>query len=201
MPNHIMNRVKITGPIEKLNEFYNFNKSLAKENNEEEDMELDFNKAIPEPIYNSKSDNTSSDGLLDWYEWRVDNWGTKWNAYDINVNKNEEELYYQFNTAWSHPLEWYKKVFKMFPELDINIVYIDEGFNFFGRATVQNGEYSIDFEYDYSSIPDFLHDQKNIELESVDSMEYYENLVEDYNLSEYDIYADLLYEIMHNDNN
>lgn len=199
MPNHVTNRVKITGPIEKLNEFYEFNKSLGINNSENEDMELDFSKAIPEPEYNNKSENESLNGSPDWYEWRVNNWGTKWNAYDINVNKNEDELYYYFNTAWSHPIEWYKKVFSMFPELDASIIYVDEGFTYFGKAIVINGEYNVYFEYDYSSIEDFLLDQKNIKLKEDESKEYYEQLIEDYNLDEYDIDADLLYDLTHKD--
>ena len=68
-------------------------------------LPLDFRKVIPQP-----------DGLLDmaavgtmpaWWEWCIENWGTKWNAWDIemtfqtNEAENESELVYQFNTAWS----------------------------------------------------------------------------------------------------
>ena len=66
---------------------------------------LDFRKIIPQP-----------DGLLEmaavgtmpaWWEWCIENWGTKWNAWDVTANmqtneaENESELVYSFNTAWS----------------------------------------------------------------------------------------------------
>ena len=39
-----------------------------------------------------------------WYDWRVQNWDTKWDAYDVEVtDPDPENLEIEFNTAWSPP--------------------------------------------------------------------------------------------------
>ena len=47
-----------------------------------------------------------STGIADqrWYDWRVQNWDTKWDAYDVEVTDDDpEQLEVEFNTAWSPP--------------------------------------------------------------------------------------------------
>ena len=39
-----------------------------------------------------------------WYDWRVQNWDTKWDCYDVEVvDPDPENLEIEFNTAWSPP--------------------------------------------------------------------------------------------------
>ena len=39
-----------------------------------------------------------------WYDWRLQNWDTKWDAYDVEVvDPDPENLEIEFNTAWSPP--------------------------------------------------------------------------------------------------
>ncbi len=38
-----------------------------------------------------------------WYDWRINNWGTKWNTYDDELCEVNETLEYRFSTAWSPP--------------------------------------------------------------------------------------------------
>ena len=41
-----------------------------------------------------------------WYNWRVQNWGTKWDCYDLTIESDDEhEVQFMFNTAWSPPEE------------------------------------------------------------------------------------------------
>jgi len=47
-----------------------------------------------------------STGIADqrWYDWRLQNWDTKWDAYDVNiVDDDPENMEIEFNTAWSPP--------------------------------------------------------------------------------------------------
>ena len=38
------------------------------------------------------------------YDWRLQNWDTKWDAYDVNiVDDDPENMEIEFNTAWSPP--------------------------------------------------------------------------------------------------
>lgn len=47
----------------------------------------------------------------DWYEWSPVNWGTKWNAYSVNVSTDMVE----FNTAWSCPNPVVRKLAEVVP--------------------------------------------------------------------------------------
>ena len=39
-----------------------------------------------------------------WYDWRVQNWDTKWDAYDVVVTDDDPDCTeIEFNTAWSPP--------------------------------------------------------------------------------------------------
>ena len=47
-----------------------------------------------------------STGIADqrWYDWRLANWDTKWDAYDVEVvDPDPENMEIEFNTAWSPP--------------------------------------------------------------------------------------------------
>ena len=47
-----------------------------------------------------------STGIADqrWYDWRLANWDTKWDGYDVEVTDSDpENLEIEFNTAWSPP--------------------------------------------------------------------------------------------------
>ena len=49
---------------------------------------------------------TEKYGAKDWYDWRVKNWGTKWDLADGEMIREEENVYVLTgNTAWSPPVE------------------------------------------------------------------------------------------------
>ena len=50
-------------------------------------------------------------GFDNWYDWRIANWDTKWNSYEVDIAKNDEdELVVHFLTAWSAPTSIFLKV-------------------------------------------------------------------------------------------
>ena len=73
---------------------------------------LDFRKIVPEPeteeecpdrynrnIIPDDSIQTDSDKpWFNWYNWRVDTWGTKWNGFECKII-NDDAI--KFETAWS----------------------------------------------------------------------------------------------------
>ena len=73
-----------------------------------------------------------------WYEWSVDNWGTKWNAYDFDYDK-DKTIY--FNTAWSAPHNILQALSEKYPEVRLEHSWADEdvGYNV-GECTYQGGE-------------------------------------------------------------
>ena len=42
-------------------------------------------------------------GVTNWYDWSINNWGSKWNASSTDVNKLERSIYWE--TAWSPTVE------------------------------------------------------------------------------------------------
>ena len=66
-------------------------------------------------------------GADNWYDWNLQNWGTKW---DIEVDDyfvSDTEFECQFDTAWSAPTEFLHQLQKKFPNLDLRLTYLLEG--------------------------------------------------------------------------
>lgn len=101
--------------------------------------------------------NFAECGHMYWHSWNSDNWGTKWNAYDVSVNDNE----IKFDTAWSHPIPIIEHLSKKFPDIQFDIQYADEdiGSNC-GQYSIKNNEgFDIkDFQLDWKkSTPEEQH--------------------------------------------
>lgn len=65
--------------------------------------------------------NVQRYGSKDWYDWRIKNWGTKWNASDSSFN--EETGVVEFDTAWSMPENIFRALSHFTP---LRVVYADE---------------------------------------------------------------------------
>ena len=70
-------------------------------------------------------------GYGSWYNWSLDNWGTKWNSYDVEIS-DDYQFVFTFCTAWSFPEPIFERLAEMFPDLSFYCVTFDEGFNFAG---------------------------------------------------------------------
>ena len=67
-----------------------------------------------------------------WYEWRLDNWGTKWDVYETHCNRfDANTLQLHFYTAWSPPIPVYDKLTDM--GFDVHARYLDEGWMYVGE--------------------------------------------------------------------
>ena len=78
-------------------------------------------------------------GYSDWYSWSIENWGTKWDAYDTSLSEEYGRLEYVFDTAWSVPEPIFNKLFDKFPDLNFEIGFFDEGHFFWGYVFIING--------------------------------------------------------------
>lgn len=67
-------------------------------------------------------------GFTDWFDWSVTNWGTKWNIDSPYLDEYDDKIVYEFETAWSMPIEIAKHIFKYFANDEIEILweYADE---------------------------------------------------------------------------
>ena len=89
--------------------------------------------------------NVQRYGWKDWYDWSIDNWGTKWNSCNTqspsakDIEKEElTEIEIWTETAWSPATPVYRKLQQMYPELGIEVLYGDEGGFYVGRLQ-ENG--------------------------------------------------------------
>ncbi|MCE7039178.1 hypothetical protein [Dyadobacter sp. CY312] len=85
-------------------------------------------------------ENKEKYGHTTWYGWAVDNWGTKWNAYNIPDERDSDDTIF-FQTAWSAPVALMKELSKKFPEVTIQFDYSDEDSSSnTGIVTIEDGE-------------------------------------------------------------
>lgn len=88
------------------------------------------------------TDNLINHGAATWYDWRVREWNTKWDAYGYDEDfKYDGSGKLEFCTAWSAPHKVIEKLSEMFPDIEIEHQWADEniGYNC-GRYTYENGE-------------------------------------------------------------
>lgn len=151
MPLYVRNRVIFNGAKEEVNKIFAFIKG--------ENGAIDFNSIIPSPIGIDKTRATFGGdedtwmwlmryGYPSWYEWRCDNWGTKWNAGDINTD-GEDNNFIEFDTAWNAPFPIIDRLAKNFPNVEIIHKWADEDTAYnCGEHVYRNGT------EDYENIPD-----------------------------------------------
>jgi hypothetical protein len=160
MPNWCSNNLNVWGDENELSEFKKHSLTPA-DHNSPEDFDFTFEGLYPTPkelMENSspiskQESETDADfksrvkrledeyGYNNWYEWRVYNWGTKWDASEsVIMTNNNEEFYVGFDTAWAPPTNWLKKVSIRFPNLNFSLTYMEEGQGFCGKLRIGEGE-------------------------------------------------------------
>jgi Ferredoxin-like domain in Api92-like protein len=97
MPNNCENRVTIIGHKEDLDLF--------------EEKGLAFSYFCPMP----------ENGDI---EWCSENWGTKWDPYNLKSERNGPNgIEFNFTTAWGPPIVFLKKLLSQYPKCWIKITY------------------------------------------------------------------------------
>ena len=127
MPNHILNVITLKGTPERITEI------LEKIKDDEIGIgSIDFEKIIPMPpnIYRGDLGLEERElyGKYNWYDWSIENWGTKWNSYgycrDFKYSQFDPII---FQTAWRAPHPVIEKLFMMFQDVEIVHEWADEG--------------------------------------------------------------------------
>ena len=63
-----------------------------------------------------------------WYDWRVQNWDTKWDAYDVAITDDDpDQLEVEFETAWSPPTAICNQIREDYPDLSVSWFYDEPG--------------------------------------------------------------------------
>ena len=137
MPNHCYQRVYLRGPSHLIQHLH---MALSK-------SEPEFcNTIAPMPFELWAKETQPGQVLPDWYEWRCENWGTKWDVCGAEIDdtyrsKNKNGLEYSDDkkvawfsfrcwTAWGPPVPVWDRLHAMGIEVEAD--YQDEGMNFEG---------------------------------------------------------------------
>ena len=151
MPNWCNNTITLTGPKEKITKIY----EKAKEDN-----------ALLQQLYPmpTQLEGTTSpapkegkvqplvDGHDNWYDWRVDNWSTKWDVdvEGLELSDDGTTITGWFDSAWAPPIGAYEHFLTNNEDCSISSLYYEGGMDFAGKwedfadMTVTPGNFTAD---------------------------------------------------------
>lgn len=100
-------------------------------------------KPMPELVYrgNLGGDERAKYGSANWYDWSVENWGTKWDidgcsGLTIYEDGGSLTLYVDMITAWAPPTGIFDELVSL--GFDVKAQFLDEGWMYIGEY--DNGE-------------------------------------------------------------
>jgi hypothetical protein len=151
MPNWCNNTITLTGPKEKITAIY----AKAKK----DDALLQQLKPMPDALEGTTSPAPKEgkvqplvDGFDNWYDWRVQNWGTKWDVdmEGLELSDDGTTITGWFDSAWSPPIHAYEYFLTDNEDCSINSYYYEGGMDFAGQwedfadAEVTPSEFTAD---------------------------------------------------------
>jgi len=156
MPNWCHNTLTVEGNPEQLTEFKSKSFVKAKHSSPEE-FDFTFEGLFPTPPelleetaptqYRGEDNDTEAIKTFhakmkdleykydytNWYDWRVNYWGCKWDASESYISSEDEaHISVEFDTAWSPPEMWVRYVSTLFPDLKFKLSYMEPGVGFAG---------------------------------------------------------------------
>jgi hypothetical protein len=153
MPNWCLNEVSIYCPDEETrDEVVKWMEGTRKEsfpdpNNEGEHVVqqvhcvISFASILPEPEHTIEGEGfdqkftLEEGGPYDWYSWRNEHWGVKWEPDIIHFDRpSEEEIYFELYTAWGPPAGIYEAIMEKWEDkgVHVNWFYREDGMQFAG---------------------------------------------------------------------
>ena len=183
MPNWCDNQITITGPNSVIDKI---EKIVSDEKNP--DGLLNFFHPMPKELDGTTSPTSSADkpqpmveGFDNWYDWRVENWCTKWDCNEFyGVDRQGDTISFGFSSAWSPPTGAYTRFITSMAEknLDVSLkaYYYEGGCDFAGCW--DNGDDECISPSDYKSDDDYWNDGLGYDLNEmfnfIESMAEYE---------------------------
>jgi hypothetical protein len=145
MPNWCSNTLQISGCPKQMDEF--ISKSIVKSAMDIDIFLMDGLIKMPEELAiceeitpEEKAERMAKYGYDNWYDWRFENWGSKWDAQESYITEEENGWTINFDTAWSPAIPYIKQVAKMYPDLIFDLYFMETGEWFAGRVTAHNEE-------------------------------------------------------------
>ena len=154
MPNHCYQSVYLAGNPKEIDRLYKAVK---------EERLLD--EVIPQPkdmfhglLGDEERKMCEDKKIPNWYDWRLENWDTKWDICDVQITDeiaplpSSDKFYFNFScwTAWSPPVPVWNKLHEQ--GIEFNVDFYDEGAAFEGEY--KDGQYK-DWEPEFDDEDDF----------------------------------------------
>ena len=134
MPNWCHNQLTITGPEAEVQAFKTKAVGHSPWFEPEGDPDvLNFHSLVPVPdqVLNAGYESAG-------YDWEKENWGCKWGAESPTIPDEWEGcVLYEFDTAWSPPIELLQRVAVQSPALVFVLEYAEPGMAYKGLAKFQ----------------------------------------------------------------
>lgn len=137
MPNWCNNSICITGPKDKIKKLY--------DNHVVKNSSTGLLAGMVPPPKNMLLDNIGTaerqfcaeQGIPNWYDWRIINWGTKWeiNSDGLELTDNGDgtaAIAGQFVSAWAPPIEAYNSFLRNNEDCSLISSYLELGYDFGG---------------------------------------------------------------------
>ena len=89
-----------------------------------------------------------------WYNWRVQNWGTKWDAYSLEIDECDMPHGFEvnFETAWSPPEEICNAIREQYDDLSISYGNQESSTNVSGAKTIEAQSLQLSYSVGGASI-------------------------------------------------
>ena len=104
------------------------------------------------------------------YDWCLQNWGCKWGDSDL-IYKTDDygviEIY--FSTPWGPPDAGIANLSTIFPELTFSLAYHEDGMQFAGGFSYNNGVRLVDVDLS-KILPKWDEDNENQWIEEIEQM-------------------------------
>lgn len=84
--------------------------------------------------------NITKYGYKDWYDWSNAKWNTKWNASNVEINKDTNKLVYTFSTAWAPPYPIAKEISRKYKANVTLFAYDEDDLSPYMKYTYSNEE-------------------------------------------------------------
>ena len=145
MPNYCNNNVRITADKEtvakiaqslKSNSDHGFLDCIYPMPTELKETVAGSDNAKPEFQKQQSEQLIEKYGADNWYDWRVENWGTKWEVNecygDPVISDDGETIEFGFDTAWSPAIGAYQNFLSNNPDASLFATYYEPGCDFMG---------------------------------------------------------------------
>lgn len=185
MPNWCDNQITITGPSSVIDKI---EKIVREDDSHENNGLLNFFRPMPKELEGTTSPGSSADkpqpmieGFDNWYDWRCENWGTKWEVCEFyGVDRQGDTISFAFSSAWAPPIPAYQTFLMNMSEqkqdVSLKAYYYEGGCDFMGCW--DNGDDDCYAPSELKSTDDWWNDGIGYELDEMfnitESMAEYE---------------------------